>query len=257
MKFRMPDKYSIAAILLVETAVVLIALALFINTGESTTVALVIAGMICAITGIFTLIFSGDEPVDPRLIGILPAQGSINLSRIMQHFGIQGKAHYLPPPVTGETRVMQFNPNSTAKGGVGSAPGSFRETGPAGIVTTPSSDLLIQDLKKNNALVVPDNEDNLTQLLRETIEDVLKLAPRVSARWSGSTVTLTFHDYPSIYGCNVIARSSVEYCTMNPCPMCSLCGALIAEGRDKVVALDRCSPGPSSKDVTAVFSVVP
>jgi hypothetical protein len=257
MKFRMPDKYSIAAILLVETAVVLIALALFINTTESTTVALVIAGMICAISGIFTLIFSGDEPVNPRLLGILPAQGSINLSRIMHHFGIRGKAHFLPPPVTGETRVMQFNPTSTETVSVGSAPGSFRESGPPGLVTTPSSDLLIQDLKKNNALVIPDNEENITQLLRETIEDVLKLAPRVSARWSGSTVTITLHHYPSLYGCNVIARSSPDYCGMNPCPVCSLCGALIAEGRDKVVTLERCSPSPSSKDVTATFSIAP
>ena len=257
MKFRMPDKYTIAAILLVETAVVLIALALFINTTESTTVALVIAGMICAISGIFTLIFSGDEPVDPRLIGILPAQGSINLSRIMHHFGIRGKAHFLPPTVTGENRVMQFNPTSTDKVSVGSTSGSFRESGPPGLVTIPSSDLLIQDLKKNNALVIPDNEENITQLLRETIEDVLKLAPRVSARWSGTTVTLTFHDYPSIYGCNVIARSSRDYCSMNPCPVCSLCGALIAQGRDKVVMLEGCSPGLSSKDVIAVFSIVP
>jgi hypothetical protein len=255
MKLKMPDKYSIAAILLVETAVVLIALALFINTGESITVALVIAGMICAISGIFTLIFSGDEPVNPRLIGVLPAQGSINLSRIMHHFGIRGKAHFLPPRVTGETRVMQFNPTSTEKVSLASAPGSFRETGPPGLVTTPSSDLLIQDLKKNNALIIPDNEENIAQLLREAIEDVLKLAPRVSARWSGSTVTLTFHDYPSIYGCKVIARSSPDFCAMNPCPMCSLCGALIAEGLEKNVTLDQCSPGTSSKDVTAVFTL--
>jgi len=255
MKLRMPDKYSIAAILLVETAVILIALALFINSGESITVALVIAGMICAITGIFTLIFSGDEPVNPRLIGVLPAQGSINLSRIMHHFGIRGKAHFLPPRVTGETRVMQFNPTSTEKVSLASAPGSFRETGPPGLVTTPSSDLLIQDLKKNNALIIPDNEENIAQLLREAIEDVLKLAPRVSARWSGSTVTLTFHDYPSIYGCKVIARSSPDFCAMNPCPMCSLCGALIAEGLEKNVTLDQCSPGTSSKDVTAVFTL--
>lgn len=257
MKIRMPDKYSIAAILLVVTAGVLIALALIMDTGESTTIALVIAGMICAITGIFILTFSGDEPVDPRLIGILPAQGSINLSRIMNHFGIHGKAHFLPSPVTGEARVMQFNPTSTDKVSLGSAPGSFRETAPPGLVTLPSSDLLIQDLKKKNALVIPDNEENITQLLRETIEDVLKLAPRVSARWSGSTVTLTFHDYPSIYGCNLITQSSPDYCAMNPCPVCSLCGALIAEGRVRIVTLDRCSPGPSSRDVTAVFSIVP
>ncbi len=137
MKVRMPDKYSIAAILLVAVAGVLIALALVTNTGESTTVALVIAGMICAITGIFTLTFTGDEPVNPRLLGILPAQGSINLSRIMHHFGIRGKAHFLPPRVTGETRVMQFNPTSTEKADIGSAPGSFRETGPRDLLLLP------------------------------------------------------------------------------------------------------------------------
>ena len=98
----MPDKYSIAALLLVVTAGVMIALALVTDTGESVTVALVIAGMICAITGIFILAFSGDEPVDPRLIGIIPAQGSIKFSRIMHHFDIHGKAHFLPPAVAGE-----------------------------------------------------------------------------------------------------------------------------------------------------------
>jgi hypothetical protein len=257
MKVRMPDKYSIAAILLVVVAGVLIALAVFTNTPESTTVVLVISGLICAITGIFTLTFSGDEPVDPQLIGILPAQGTINLSRIMHHFGIQGNAYFLPPGITGEKRVMQFNPTSPDTVSIGSAPGSFRETGPPGLVTTPSSDLLIGDLKKKNALIIPDNEENITQLLRETIEDVLKLAPRVSARWSGNTITLTFYDYPSIYGCNIIARSSLDYCTMNPCPMCSLCGALIAEGRGRIITLERCSPGSSSKDVTAIFSIVP
>ena len=257
MKLRMPDKYSIAAILLVLAGAVFVALALFTTSGESTTIALVISGMVCTIAGIFTLTFSGDEPVDPRIIGILPAQGSLNLSRLMHHFGIHGRAHFLPPRVTGEKRVMQFNPISTDNTGMGSARGSFRETGPPGLVMTPSSDLFIQDLKKRNALVIPDKEENITQLLRETIEDVVKSAPRVSARWSGSKVTVTFHHYPSVYGCGVIARSSSDCCTMNPCPVCSLCGALIAEGIDKVVMLDRCSPGPSPKDVTAVFSIVP
>ena len=135
--------------------------------------------------------------------------------------------------------------------------GSFREKGPAGLVITPSCDLLIQDLRKRNALVIPDNEENLTQLLRETIEDVFKFAPRVSVRWLGSSVTITFHDYPSIDGCKAIAQSSQDCCTISPCPMCSLCGALIAEGRDRVVTLDQCTISSSSRDVTAVFSLLP
>jgi hypothetical protein len=170
---------------------------------------------------------------------------------------MHGHAYFLPPRVTGEAKVMQFNPTSTYDGKQGSETGSFREKGSAGLVITPSCDLLIQDLRKRHALVIPNNEENITQLLKETIEDVFKSAPQLSVKWKDSTVTITFHDYPAIDGCNIIAQKSPDCCAMNPCPMCCLCGALIAEGRDKVVTLSRCSMTSSSGDVTAVFSILP
>ena len=250
------NKYSTAAILLFAVAAVFIDIALISNPGDITTAAFVISGMVCAMIGIFTLTFSAGEPVDPHLLGLLPAQGSINLCRIIHHLGMDGHAYFLPPRVTGETKVMQFNPTSTYDGEQGSEKGSFRQKGPAGLVTTPSCDLLIQDLRKRNNLVIPDNDENLTQLLRETIEDFYKFAPKLSARWNGSTVTITFHDYPSIDGCKIIAQGFPDCCSMSPCPMCSLCGALIAEGRDKIVALNECSMTSSSRDVTASFTLL-
>ena len=251
------NKYTIAGILLLAAAAVFIDIALISNPGEITTAAFVISALVFGMTGIFTLTFSGGDPVDPRLIGILPAQGSLTLCRLTHHLGMQGNAYFLPPRVTGEARVMQFNPTSTYDGKQGSEKGSFREKGPAGLVTTPSCDLLIEDLRKRNALVIPDKEEELTVLIRETIEDVFKLTPHVSARWNNNSVTITFHDFPSVEGCKIIARGSPNCCTMNPCPMCSLCGVLIAEGRDKVVTLDKCSFTSSSRDVTAVFSILP
>jgi len=251
------NKFIIAAILLFAAAAVFIDIALISKPGEITTAAFVISALVCAITGIFTLTFSAGEPVDPQLVGILPAQGSLTLCRITHHLGLHGNAYFLPPRITGETKVMQFNPTSTYDGKEGSEKGSFREKGPAGLVTTPSCELLIEDLRKRNALVIPDTKENVSLLLRETLEDVLKFAPRVSSSWSGSTVTITFHDYPYINGCRVIAQKSPQCCAMSPCPACSLCGALIAEGLDAVVSLDRCSISSSSKDVTAVFSIVP
>jgi hypothetical protein len=153
---------------------------------------------------------------------------------------------------------MQFNPASTDKVSMESRRGSFRENGPSGLVTTPSSDVLTEYLKKRNAMVIPNNREHITLLLRETIEDILKFAPRVSYRWSGNTVTITFHNYVYIDGCKVIGRKyNPKCCAMSPCPVCSLCGALIAEGLDTVVTLDRCSAGSISPDVTSVFTVVP
>ncbi len=251
------NKYSTAAILLFALAAVFIDIALISNPADITTTAFVISGMVCAMVGIFTLTFSAGEPNDPRFFGLLPAQGSINLSRITQHLGMSGHAYFLPSGVTGEAKVMQFNPTSTYDGKQGSEKGSFREKGPAGLITTPSCDLLIQDLRKHNALVIPDTEENITQLLREIIEDVFKFAPHLSAKWNKSTVTVTFHEYPSVEGCKVIAQVSPDCCAMNPCPMCCLCGVLIAEGRDRIVTLDRCSITSPKGDVTAVFSILP
>jgi hypothetical protein len=251
------NKYSTAALLLFAVAAVFIDLALISNPRDVTTNAFVISGMVCVISGIFTLTFSAGEPIDPRLLWLLPAQGSINLCRITHYLGKHGHAYFLPPRVTGESKVMQFNPTSTYDGKDGADKGSFREKGPAGLVITPSCDLLIQDLRKRNALTIPDNEENLSQLIRETIEDVFKFAPAVSVRWIGSSVSIMFHDYPSIDGCKVIAKMSGDCCSMTPCPMCSLCGVLISESKDRIVTLDRCTVSSSSPDAKAVFSILP
>jgi hypothetical protein len=251
------NKYSAATILLIGAAAFFIDIALLTNSGDLTTSAFVISGMVCIITGIFTLTFSWTEPVDPRLIGFLPAQACMNLCSTLPLLGISGNAYFLPPRVTGEDHVMQFNPTTSYKGSEGSDKGTFRETGPSGLVTTPLCDPLIQDLRKRNALVIPEKEEELTVLLRETIEDVYKFAPRISVRWHGSSVTITFHDYPSIDGCKIITQRSPDCCTMNPCPVCSLCGVLIAEGTDKVVTLDNCKGTSSSRDVTAIFALLP
>lgn len=250
------NKYSAAAILLFAVAAIFIDLALISDQGSVTTAAYVLSGMVCAITGIFTLTFFAGEPLDPQLIGILPAQGSINLCRLTHHLGKHGHAYFLPPRITGVNRVMQFNPVETYDGKQGSEPGSFREKGPAGLVITPSCDLLLQDLRKKNALLIPDTEENISVLIRETLEDFFRFAPKVTLRWSGSSVKVTFHEYPSIEGCRIIAQGTPDCCSMHPCPLCSLCGVLIAEGLGKVVELSACSVSPSGKDVTAVFSVL-
>jgi len=257
MKLKIPDKYTTAAIFLLAMSVALITISLLSYLGDLTNAAFVISGMVCAMTGIFALAFSGGEPVDRRLIGILPAQGLLNICSITHYLGIHGGAYFVPPNITGEKRVMQFNPTSTYNGIKGSAKGSFRETGPEGLVTPPSCDLLIQDLMVKNALVIPDKEEELSWLLQEIIEDVFKFAHKISVRWDDNRITITFHGYLLYDGCKVIAQKSSQCCTMSPCPACSLCGALIAEGRDRVVRLDQCLISSSTREVTAVFSIMP
>lgn len=257
MKVRFLNKYSTAAVLFMIAAAIFIAIALSNNLGEFITAAFVISGMICVMMGIFMLTFSGSEPVDPRLVGLLPVQGCMNLCRIASDLKIHGNAYFLPPRVTGEIRVMQFNPTLPYDGNTVSAQKSFPETGPQGLVTLPSCDPLFQQLTKRHELKIPDNNENLTQLIRETIGEIFELAPRVSIHWRGNTVTITFDRYRFIEGCKLISLESPGCCSRNPCPACSLCGVLIAAGTDKVVALEQCSISASARDVNLVFQILP
>jgi hypothetical protein len=257
MKLHLPGKYFLAGLLLIASAAVLITIAVMTNRGDMTSAAVVISGFICAVTGIFILTFSGGEPIDPHLVGILPAQDLITICRIASDLGITGTAYFLPPRLTGESRVMLFNPVSTYLGGYVQSGDSFSLSGPTGLLKVPSCDPLIDDLKKSNTLPKTNNTEEITRLLRETISGIFEFAPDVSASWQNNTVTVTFHGYRFIDGCQVIARESPRCCSMHPCAACSLCGALIAESMDTVVSLDYCSSDPSSRNITAVFSLLP
>lgn len=128
------NKYSTAAILLFAAAVVFIYIALISIPGDITTSAFVISGMVCAMTGIFALMFPAGEPVDRRLLEIFPAPGCINLYSTTHLLGISGNAYFLPPALLENPKSHNSTQPIPIKGGEGSAKGSFRETGPPGLV---------------------------------------------------------------------------------------------------------------------------
>ena len=251
------DTYAIAAILLIAAAITLVEAALVTNLGEFVTAAFVVSGTSCALIGIFILTFSRRDRGDARLVGMLNAQWCKNICRIESDLGITGNAYFLPPRITGEFRVMQFTPTLTYSGNMISAREPFIRAGTPGIIVTPCSDPWIQDLKNRTALRIPDNAEDLIVLISETVGDVFEFASRVSGKSRDNTIELVFHDFLFIEGCKSIARESEELCTMSPCPICCLCGSLIAEGTERAVTLDQCSVKPTSRDVTMVFSIMP
>jgi hypothetical protein len=256
MKVKLLNKYSVAALLMMVAAAGLIAIALISSLSEFVTASFVISGMVCAMTGIFLITFSAGEPVDPRFVGILPVQGCMNFFKIAVQLGIKGNAYFLPPRLSGETRVMQYNPSSTYSGGMIPGKDPLLDTSERGLVTIPTCDPLIQALKKRHGLHVPHNKEQVIQVLRETGGEIFELAPRVSVRWNANTITITLKKYRFIEGCRVIAREAPDSCIRSPCPVCSLFGALIAEGMDRAVTLELCSAGPLQEDLNITWSIV-
>lgn len=255
MKFQLLDKYYVSAVILLLASFILIAIPLILNIGDTTTAACVIVGMVLVMTGSIILSLSGGEPMDPRLVGILSAQGSLTLCRISSDRGINGNAHFLPKRFTGEMRVMQLNPVAENDGSRIPADTAFLETEPGSFITIPSGDLLIQELSARNAMAIPNKSEELTVLLKETIGDIFNFASRISTEWNRNRVTITLYDYQFIESCKILAQTSPQCCRKYPCPVCSLCGILIAEGMDTIIILERCSYAASSCDLIITFMI--
>lgn len=250
------DKYSTTTVLLLTAAILFVTVPLILKLTEFISAAFVIAGISCIILGSFIIMFTGNEPIDPHLVELLMAQASINQCRTASDNGITGNAYFLPPRITGRSGVLQFNPVSKDYGDKISAKGSFSPKD-EGLITIPSSDLLIQSLRERNALVIPNRKEELNVLLSETICEVFEFASHISPVWENEKVMIKMHDYRYIEGCLLARSESPDCCSRYPCPACSLCGVLITEGIESIVSLDQCSVGLSSADVCAVFSIMP
>jgi hypothetical protein len=246
------EKYSTTFVLLMILASMFLAVPLLLNFGDFITAAFVIAGMTCAILGSFVFMFTGNEPVDPTLVALLPIQSCLNVRKMMLDIGVTGNAFFLPPTITGESRVMQFNSLMKNSGSTVSAKESFTEPWWNAIV--PSSYPLMQLLRTRNALIIPDTPNELNTLFNETMNEIFEFTSHVSTEWnSEEKMTVTLHNYRFIEGCIYACNESPYGCSRYPCPACSLCGTLLAECTKKIIILEQCS-ATSSQDITAVFS---
>jgi hypothetical protein len=102
---------------------------------------------------------------------------------------------------------------------------------------------------------MPESEEELSVLISEVIGDILEFAQAVSTSWEKDTVTITLHGYRFIDGCLFSRSVSPHCCTRYPCPACSLCGTLLAEGTSKIVTLEQCSVS-TPQDISAVFRLI-
>jgi hypothetical protein len=253
------NPYYRAALVLIAAAILLVLLAVLTDRRDLTSAALVIAGLACLITGIFLATMSGAEPLDTRLLSLLPVQGSISLCRICASLGITGNAVFLPPSKERNEHILQFVPVSAFAGDSESLKGdSFvLPPGPAGLLVEPSCRPILGELRQQYHLVVPEDLSVLPDLVREVSTDLLEVAEKVSVEIDTATVKIRMDNYRLIAGCTEIQKESPRCCLVSPCPVCSLLGCLLVEGTGRGVQIEQCIPDEKDASVTLVFSFVP
>jgi len=246
-----------AALVLTGAAAVLIIVAVVTPEKGLTSAALVIAGVSCLVTGIFLAALSGPEPLDTRLMSLLPVQGAISYSRICADLGITENALFLPADSSRNGRILQFNPVAPFDGDGSSIHGdSFViPPGPAGLLVVPSSAPLLEELRNRHGLVVPADTSVISDLIREAGVDLLEVADRVMVENGEALVTIRLQEYRLIEGCRAMQQESPRCCLVSPCPICSLFATLIVEGTGQIVKTERCSSDETGDSVTLAFSI--
>jgi len=190
------------------------------------------------IGGVFLFALSGDESVDARLASRLSLQGISALGGIIRDLGGSGTAVFLPPDGDGG-KVMQFIPTQPAcRPLLGDGGGFSSHNGNTGTLSHPLAASLLEDLKRDDALVLPSEYGPLKSAIQEVCEDLLLVADRVDVRREGGTVIVNLHNYLLFAGCASLREISPEFCMLSPCSICSLIACMLAEGLACEVSLD-------------------
>lgn len=190
------------------------------------------------IGGAFLFSLGGDASIDARLASRLSLQGISALGGIIRDLGGSGAAVFLPPEGEGG-KVMQFIPTQPrCRSLLGDGGGFACHDGSTGTLSRPLAAPILEDLRRDDALVLPSEYGLLAGAIREVCEDLLSVADRVEIRRDGDVVLVRLHNYLLFPGCASLREVSPEFCTLSPCSICSLIACMMAEGLACEVSLD-------------------
>jgi len=233
------NHYRAGAYLLIGFAPLLILAALLTDPRGYLQSPFLMLSATCFIGGILLFALGGGDSVDARLASRLSMQGILALGDIILDLGGDGAAIFLPPENDGG-RVMQFIPiRSICSSYQGDRGGFAHHSGSVGTLNPPLAATILDDLKRDNDLILPREYSLLMGAIREVCEDLLSVTDRVEVRRKGDTVTLDLHNYLLLSACTHRREVSPASCMLCPCSICSLIACMIAEGLGCEVSLSQ------------------
>lgn len=217
----------LGGLLLLVAAAILLAIAALTGRGDLTTATLILAGAACFIAGVFFLALYKGEPLDPNLVALLPAQGTVSIATLCADLGVQGDARFIP---TGDS-VIEVIPVAESLPEELGADYSFITTdNGCAIKITPTCAPLLSHLQRKHALEIPGEEEGLLACITEVCDDLLEIAEKTETIKDGENVVVTLSGYRLAPGCLTVRAASPKCCTMVACPVCSLLAVIVALG---------------------------
>lgn len=254
MKIWTNDRNVISSLFLVITAAAILIFAYTTNRNDLTTGLVIISAIILFLTGVFQYSMAKINLVDSQISSLHHVQGTINLCKIATDMGINGHAIFIPKIIHEKSGVKQFIPVSEYKKGELYGDSFVSGSAGTGILISPQGEPLMDYLKTHSHLQLPHAEKEIFTLIQETLVDTLELAEKIDILKSEDGFLIAMNEYQLITGCVAIREESPVCCQMNPCPVCSLLGMILAEGLNHTIKVERCYPNKKKNSVEIHFS---
>ncbi|NLM30500.1 MAG: hypothetical protein GX216_08790 [Methanomicrobiales archaeon] len=212
---------------LIVAAALLLGLAALTGRGDLTTATLILAGAACFIAGIFFLALYKGEPLDPDIVALLPAQGTVTIATLCADLGVQGDARFIPD---GDSVIEVIPVADTLPEETGDDYSFITTDDGCAVRIAPTCAPLLAHLRKKHALEIPGDEEALLACITEVCDDLLEIAEKTDATRDGENIVVTLNGYRLIPGCRAVRAASPKCCTMVACPVCSLIASIVALG---------------------------
>lgn len=243
-----------APIVLFLAAVLTFTAYIFTNRGDMTSAFLLLAGFMLLITGVLMLTLADRRPLPVKLTEMLPVTPTLNLATILADLGVTSNSVYRTLP-SGEH--VQVNP--VTGGTIPEMPKDMTFVSVNdwyGIQYRATGEALLSQLKSEDKLVVPTGSiSQLGTCISEVLNDTLSLAEKVTTETTDKSVIITLEEFTMKKTCLSLQSASPKCCTMVGCPVCSLMGAILAEGSNRDV--ESTSAVLEGSTLTVSFALLP
>lgn len=239
--------FAIAAILLI--------IVIATNLNELTNMTLLLVGICCFIIGVILLAFSKGETIDSKIGVLLLTQGIINTCQLYNDLSIHGKAYFIPIIKNVKQYILsdkESPPPVITKLTENYAYCTYTKDNC--VIITPTATPLLTLLERENQLIIPNEEELLFIAIKEVIEEILEVGKRVTISIRDGNIFVDIYNFQLFDGCMILQNESPRYCTISPCPICSLITCILARGLNIPVSIEKILLESETRSIHLVLS---
>ncbi len=217
---------------------------IFTNRGDMTSALLILVGFMLLITGVLLLTLADRRPLPVKLTEMLPVTPTLNLAAVLADLGVTSNTIHRFLPSGGQ--IPELSKDMTFV--------SINDW--YGVLYQAMGEASLRQLQRDDNLVIPTGSiAQLGTCISEVMNDTLSLAEKVTTAATDKSVIITLDEFAMKNTCLALQEASPKCCTMVGCPVCSLMGAIPAEGSGRDV--ESTSAVLEGSTLTVSFALLP